>query len=282
MRDLIRRILRPGSTPPAPSGSSKRDRELAWARAMEAGELTPPGDVHDVNGWDTYWTNHLRVGPMDQGFNDMMSSDDHLIALLTRRNARTILCAGNGLSTEAPSLALHGFDVTALDLSRVVAASVTEYFHDPEHPMQRIPGFRATADGFAVDGSGPIPAELCPPIHRTDAHPPKAGGRLMFVSGDLTQPDACPGPFDVVIERRTVQLFPPAERELALDRLAARLAERGTLVSHLHDGCGGPRGHRPHHAGQWAKARGFVVDYEADADTQSAAPRVISLRVTTG
>ena len=73
-----------------------------------------------------------------------------------------------------------------------------------------------------------------------------------------------------------MQLFPPAERELALDRLAARLAERGTLVSHLHDGCGGPRGHRPHHAGQWAKARGFVVDYEADADTQSAAPRVIS------
>ena len=56
---------------------------------------------------------------MDQGFADMVSSDDALPGLLTRRGSRTILCAGNGLSLEALSLALLGFQVTALDISAV-------------------------------------------------------------------------------------------------------------------------------------------------------------------
>jgi hypothetical protein len=95
----------------------ERDLANAWLEAMKAGRLTPPRDVHDATAWDAYWTNHLQVGLMEQALSDMMSSDERLIGLLTRRGATTILCAGNGLSTEPLSLAVHGFQVTALDLS---------------------------------------------------------------------------------------------------------------------------------------------------------------------
>ena len=254
----------------------------AWAKAAEAGHLTLPRDVHDANAWNTYWTNDLNVGAIDQGFNDMMSSDDRLIELLARRGAGTVLCAGNGLSSEVLSFAVHGFQVTALDLSHVPAAAMAGYLRDPEHPMQQIPGFRATEDGAVFEGSGPIPADLCPKMHRTDAYLPRRGGSLRLVSGDLTVPEVCPGPFDVIIERRSVQLFPEEERANALDRLAARLPERGTFVTHMHDGGGGPGRHRPHHAYDWAKSRGFVVNYEVDEETRRSAPRLAWLWLTTG
>ena len=123
---------------------------------------------------------------------------------------------------------------------------------------------------------------MCPNIHRNDAHPPTAGGRLTFVCGDLSDPAICPGPFDVVIERRTVQLFPEAERETALDCLAARLSERGMLVSHMHDGGGGPGRHRPHHAREWAKARGFVIDDWRNTDVAATATRLARTFLSTG
>lgn len=283
-KDLFRRIVQPAPTPPAPPDNRKKERELAaeWLEAMEAGKLHPPADVHDADAWDTYWTNHLKVGPMEQGFADMMSSDDGLVGLLITRGAHSILCAGNGLSLEALSLALHGFQVTALDISRVAGATLQESLRDHEHPMLQLPGFRVTNNGLVFEDAGPIPVELAPQIHRTDAHPLKSGGLLTFVSGDLTAPEVCPGPFDVVIERRTVQLFPEEEQEPALDRLAARLAERGTLVSHIHDGCGGPDDHRPHHAHEWAKARGFAIGDEADPETVRSAPRLAWLDLSTG
>ena len=207
------------------------------------------------------WTGHLKVGPFEQGFNDMMSSDEGLVATLRRREARSILCAGNGMSTEALSLALHGFHVTVLEISSVVCGRFAESLKEPERLAAAFPGFRVDRDIFRSSGdSGPIAPELCPKIHRNDAHSPEAGGRLTFVCGDLSDPAMCPGPFDVVIERRAVQLFPEEEREAALDRLAARLAERGMFVSHMHDGGGGPGRHRPHHAREWAMARGFAID----------------------
>src|SRR5262245_8573311 len=97
---------------------SKTDREAAaaWLAAFESGRLNPPKNVRDAAGWDTYWKNHLEVGAPDQGFSDMMSSDDTLVPLLSRRGVRTILCAGNGLSSEALALAMSGFDVVALDI----------------------------------------------------------------------------------------------------------------------------------------------------------------------
>ena len=95
---------------------------MAWVQAMESGALAVPGDVHDREAWDRYWRTQLAVGTIEQGFNDMMASDPRLVPLLIERGVTSILCAGNGLSSEACALALHGFDVTALDIASIPAA----------------------------------------------------------------------------------------------------------------------------------------------------------------
>ena len=76
-------------------------------------------------------------------------------------------------------------------------------------------------------------------------------------SGKLNE--LCRGPFDVVIERRTVQLFPPAEQPATRDRLAARLAPDGLLISHQHMGRWKPGEPRTHFAQAWAADRGFSI-----------------------
>jgi hypothetical protein len=254
----------------------------AWLEAMDSGRLNPPTDVHDAAAWDTYWTNQLEVGAPDQGFSDIMSSHGHLVELLARRDVRTILCAGNGLSTEALALALHGFQVTALDISAVAGDYMAAALRRPHHPVSRIPGLRFTDESIVFADAGQIAAELCPKIHQTASHPPRGGGSLTFATGDLLNADVCPGPYDAVIERRTVQLFPQEEIELALERLTSRLAPRGMFVSHLHDGRGRPREHRPHHASEWAKSHGFTIDYEADLSTRRSAARLACLMMSTG
>jgi hypothetical protein len=253
------------------------------AAALDDGSLDAPQDVHDARAWDAYWNNHLKVGAFETAFNDSMASDRGLPGLLTRRGARTILCVGNGLSFDATALALHGFDVTALDLSAVPAEVFARKRVDPEHPMHRIPGFAAREDGSVAFGHpGLIPPELCPKMHRSDDHPPRGGGSLAFVTGDLTNPEVCPGPFDVVIERRTLQLFPEAERIVALERLVARLGNRGTIVSHHHMGGWRPGDSRTHFASEPLLARGFVFASAATPGDCESAARFARLMFSTG
>jgi hypothetical protein len=275
------------SGPPDAGGAqlsvASREQAAAWLAALEAGRLNPPRDVRDPRAWDIYWSNHIEVGALDQGFADMMSSDAALPGLLTRRGSQTILCAGNGLSTEALSLALLGFQVTALDISAVPAEVLGRMLRSPEHPVHRIPGFVIGDDNamtFAC--SAPIDSELCPPMHRSADHAPKGGGALSFVTGDLMDPGVCPGPFDVVIERRTVQLFPQDAQISALDRLVGRLPERGVFVSHEHQGGWRPGQARTHHAEGWLRSRGFVLRHEAEGDQCDSALRLACLMFSTG
>jgi hypothetical protein len=287
-KDWLRRILNPTPTPRTacpPTGGrpwDSREDAAAWLKAVEAGCLHPPRDVHDASGWDSFWTNHLKFGPIEQAFADMMSSDEDFLPLLSSLDARTILCTGNGLSTEALSLALHGFHVTALDISTVAVDTIAATLRDPEHRVHQIPGFHFEEDVIRFGESGAIPPELCPPMHRSERYPPRAGGTLKLSAGDLSDPSVCPGPFDVVIERRTVQLFPEHEQTPALERLANRLGPRGLLVSHQHDGRGQPGRSRPHYATHWVRSHGFLLTHEADAATQGSAPRLAYLRLTTG
>jgi hypothetical protein len=97
-----------------------------------------------------------------------------------------------------------------------------------------------------------------------------------MVIGDIVDPALCPGPFDAIIERRAIQLFPPGERAPALDRLAARLAPRCLFVSHHHNGAWRPDQPREHYATAWAAANGFVLH------SKSAPDRLASLYYTTG
>jgi hypothetical protein len=159
---------------------------------------------------------------------------------LRAREAKSILCAGNGLSTEALSLATHGFEVTALDISPVAADLMGRRPIDAE-PLANMHG-----DGPAV------------------LHP---GGSFTFVAGDLMDAAVCPGPFDVVIERRTVQLLPEHERRAAFDRLVDRLATTGMFVSHQHVGWWRPGEPRDHYASAWLSVHG-LSPYRHDADPQ--------------
>jgi len=269
--------------PAADSKQAAGEQVSAWLEALEAGRLTPPRDPHDRAPWDRYWRNHLKVGTLEQAFSDWLSSDSKLPALLTRRGARTILCAGNGLSAEALSLAMFGFHVIALDISAVPAEAFRRMLRNPEHPARRVPGFdMRDDDAVTFTGSSPIDPELCPHIHRGADQVPTSGGSLSFVTGNLMTPEVCPGPFDVVIERRTVQLFPEDQQTPAIERLVACLAERGTLLSHQHRGAWRPGDDLTHHAESWVTSHGFVVWSGADGDQRESVPRLAYLKLSTG
>lgn len=69
---------------------------------------------------------------------------------------------------------------------------------------------------------------------------PEPFPNLRYVVGDLMDERVCPGPYDVILERRTLQLYQPPELHQAMTRVAGRLATRGLFYSHCHDGAGRP------------------------------------------
>jgi len=182
------------------------DDDLSW--------LNPPQDIHFTEAWDRYWRDQINHG-LGPGLFDMFCDEERLISAMRRRGFTTILCAGNGISQEPRALAAAGFKVTALDTSPV-----------------------ATQIAQAVEFGPDALVRYYPQAHRD------AGGSVEFVVGDLRDESLCPGPFDVVIERRTLQLFPPGERGPALDALAHRLRPDGIFLSHCHCGTH-PDAHNP-------------------------------------
>jgi len=212
----------------------------------------------------------------------MMASSPRLPRLLARHGARTVLCAGNGLSAEALSLACFGFDVTALDLSSVPARHIGPKVRDPDHPVHRIHRLHISDDDvITIGGDGRVDPALCR-MHRGDDAVPQGGGTLALVTGDLTNPAISPGPFHVVIERRTVQLFPPEEQPSALDRLTARLGTKGLIVSQEHHGGWKPGQPRIHFAEKALRNQGFVLPGDVTDDERDAAPRLAVLMFTSG
>jgi len=263
---------------PSRSGASQDDA-AAWLAARKSGRLDIPADVHDRAAWDRYWLAQLEVGQMEQGFNDMMASDSTFLPELDRRAARTVLCVGNGFSSESWVLALHGFDVTVLDVSSVPRTAFCGMVKDTTHQIHRLGGVMVCDEAsIAFQPTVPIDREACPPMHQAEGRLPKGGGSLTYVTGDLMNADLCPGPFDVIVERRTVQLFPEREQPTALERLAARLTPRALLVSHQHHGGWRPNEPRSHFADEWAADHGFMID-RGSAHTNA---RVARLVFTTG
>jgi hypothetical protein len=115
------------------------------------------------------------------------------------------------------ALAAAGFDVTALDLSPFATEAAKAAVPPDDYLVNLLEG-----------------RSLSP------------NGRLDFVVGDLSDASVCPGPFDVVIERRTLQLYPQHSRPSALLAVADRLAPRGIFSSHAHDGGWRPPAPRTH------------------------------------
>ena len=160
-----------------------------------------------------------------------------------------MLCVGNGISQEPRALAWAGFDVTALDLSPY-AAAVAQDTVPPDKFLARLVGGKQ---------GGP-------------------NGKLEFVVGDLCDPGCCRGPYDVVIDRKTLQLYPGADLPNAIQAVANRLAEPGIFFSQSHDGGWRPPAPREHAAEPWFVERDWPL-WQAEAPVTE---RVAWLVVTTG
>ena len=186
---------------------ARRDsRGAALDRSLEP-PPRPRRSMTDAAPWDDFWTGQMQSGMA--GFVDLLCRDGRLIDAMHANRLKTILCAGNGVSQEPKALALAGFQVTALDISPL-AVKIAREWDVPETLLVTL------AEGRKVGRRR----------------------RVRFVAGNLLDPSVCPGPFDVVLERRTLQLFPDEDRPAAIRALGARLAAPGVFFSHSHRNLG--------------------------------------------
>jgi SAM-dependent methyltransferase len=200
------------------TGRSSGRYDFSW--------MYPPATLVDPQPWDQFWRDRLANGMA--GAVHMFCDDGPLIDAMRANGLKTVLCVGNGISQEPRALARAGFEVTALDLSPFA----TEVAQRAELPDDLL--------AYIVDG-----------------RPLDTKGHVEFVVGDLCDPGCCPGPYDVVIERKTLQLYPPDHRSEAFAAVANRLASRGIFFSHCHNG-GWRRGEpRIHTNESWFTGEGW-------------------------
>lgn len=196
--------------------------DLSWVH--------PPAGSADVAAWDRYWIEQVRHGLGPPIF-DMFCNDRDLVIAMKIEGMKTILCAGNGISQEPQALAQAGFQVIALDIS--------------PRAKELSQGFEFTEDRFGF---------YCDPSMQ------RPGGSIDFVVGDILDPTVCPGPFDVVIERRTAQNFLRVDNMGAvLTALAARMGPSGIFLSHCHDGGWKPPAVPRHVTATWFHQNQWVI-----------------------
>jgi hypothetical protein len=237
----LKRFLRPHESPDVvESGDS--DMEFAW--------MDPPQDPRDPSAWDGYWSDLLAHGVGPPEF-DMFCDDRPLIAALRKWRASRVLCAGNGFSMEPRAFAAAGFEVTAVDLSPRALQIAQEY--PPNNTL----------------------------LHRfLDLADLRPGGIASFVVGDLFDANVAPGPFDLIIERRTAQTYGDPSRSRFLSVLADRLTGDGVLFSHCHDSGWRP-GEQPYHAARdWFDSNQWPI-WSGDPNTRQRG-RVAWLFSSTG
>lgn len=204
----------------SPVSKQARHADLAWT--------LPPDTMVDPSAWDRYWQAQLEHGMA--GFVHLFCDDKRLVDHMRANGLRTILCIGNGISQEPRALAWAGFDVTALDLSPL-ATTVAQ----TAKPSDRLFGDLVGEDSSA------------------------AGGRVTFVTGDVCDTTCCPGPYDVIIERLTLQLYLlHGNYASALEAAAGRLSTKGIFFSQFHQAM--PKGGtKPvHPAESWFTERGWL------------------------
>jgi 2-polyprenyl-3-methyl-5-hydroxy-6-metoxy-1,4-benzoquinol methylase len=188
--------------------------------------LSPPKDLRDGSAWDEYWKHQLNSG--FAWLSDMMFSNEDLVAQKRERGHKTVLLAGNGVSIEPRAMAHAGFQVTVMDLSPL-AIKVAQEIEPPTEPLEQMVGKGAA----------------------------RSGGSAEFVVGDVFDSAVCPGPYDVIIERRTAQGYVEGDLDGFMSALVARLSPNGLFVSHCHDGSWNPKRERRHWTEPWFKANGW-------------------------
>ncbi len=221
MLSKLRQLFGPRWKHQEPGPQLDDDPELAWLR--------PPSDPLDDTAWDRYWIEHVKHGLGPPIF-DMFCDDRNLVAVMNAEGMQTVLCAGNGISQEPRVLAEAGFRVVALDLSPQ-AVEIARTFEFPAEAFEY----------FCESG-----------MRRPEGH-------VKFVVGDILDPDVCPGPFDVIIERRTAQNYFPHNIGVILGALVKRLGHEGIFFSHCHDRTCGPQVTPRHYTKPWFKENRWKI-----------------------
>ena len=205
---------------PQRASTRVRDNDRSW--------LIPPTSLADPVPWDRYWYEHLSRGY--GGFVHLFCDDGEIVDTMRANGLKTVLCIGNGLSQEPRALAWAGFDVTALDLSPY-ATEVASKATPPAELLAQLVGGRS---------GGP-------------------NGKVKFVAGNLCDTECCPGPYDVIIERLTLQLFSDEYKPRALEAVANRLASPGIFFSQSHHGGWRPPAPRVHWNEWWFRESGWPI-----------------------
>lgn len=253
-------------------------------RPVKLNWLRPPTNVNDAAAWDRYWQD--QVDHRVSSFHDMFLRDERLVRFMTALESQSVLCAGNGLSIEPYVLAYAGFQVTAVDLS--VWATQLQQNWQPRSKSLKNHLYGRISSRIIIRRSFSNTVRqlgwLLSDVKKHILNPVKRkGGTLKFLAGDLLDPEFCEGPFDTVIERRTVQLYSGAERDRILERLTTRLAPQGIFVSHCHMGWWRPGQPRTHPCEQWFHEHGFKVNPSLHYSQFTKNPeRIAVLTISTG
>ena len=221
MFSFLKKLLRQIRFPGFSDHSWADDPELSW--------MIPPVDQRDAEAWDHFWTKHMEHG-FGPPLHDMFCNDRELISVMNDRGMKSVLCAGSGISQEPRALAEAGFRVAALDISPKAAEIARSYEFTAE-----------VLEFFCGAGSQ------------------RPGGSVEFIVGDFLNPALCPGPYDLIIERRTAQNYLENDRVLVLEALANRLSPEGVFLSHCHDNQGGPGRRARHFTESWFEENGWQI-----------------------
>jgi hypothetical protein len=155
--------------------------------------------------WNNYWQAKIASGAAQEHF-FYFEITDQIVPLLRKLNLTKILCVGNGISLEAPALAYAGFQVDVLDISSAAITYLSNYQLTDKDLMN---------------------------FYRADQYRP--GGKIDYIVGDFTDINLCPGPYDLIITRRTLQYFTRNNFIAVINTLIARLNDGGVFINHSHN-----------------------------------------------
>ncbi|WP_413172945.1 pentapeptide repeat-containing protein [Anabaena azotica] len=221
-----------------------------------------PTNVNDAEGWNYFWKYLITKGYQYDFLCHIFDDSDWLIPFLQKLEYKTVLCAGNGISLEAYILAYIGFDVTVLDVS----AYANQYLANYPLSYQELNWFAYFSDNNLDNIST---AEISNKVKT-----------VKFITGSIFDSEICPGLFDVIITRSTVQLFNlMSEDKLieAMQSLLNRLSPTGLLINH---------GHNAYKINEflqnWLLNQGICASTKIDDKLENTNQKFVYLRGTSG